>query len=40
VTAEKVDKLIDHALEEDDMDNDGMVSWEEFMTSLKYHEKV
>ncbi|KAG0251212.1 hypothetical protein BG011_007788 [Mortierella polycephala] len=30
--------MIDHVIEEDDTDNDGKISWEEYLISQKYHE--
>ncbi|KAF9582354.1 hypothetical protein BGW38_000307 [Lunasporangiospora selenospora] len=30
--------MIDHVIEEDDIDNDGKISWEEYLISQKYHE--
>ncbi|KAJ3413684.1 hypothetical protein HDV05_007672 [Chytridiales sp. JEL 0842] len=35
-----VEKLIDHALEEDDYDNDGMISWAEYLQSQKKHKQM
>lgn len=32
--------MIDHALHEDDSDNDGKISWEEYLESQKYHHKL
>jgi hypothetical protein len=34
-----VEHLIDKALEEDDTDNDGMISWMEYIFSEKNHSK-
>ncbi|GJJ77639.1 hypothetical protein EMPS_09998 [Entomortierella parvispora] len=30
--------MIDHVIAEDDTDNDGKISWEEYLISQKYHE--
>ncbi|CAG8617237.1 9982_t:CDS:2 [Dentiscutata erythropus] len=35
---DEIVEMIDHALLEDDMDNDGRISWEEYLLSQKYHE--
>ncbi|CAG8766156.1 29656_t:CDS:2 [Gigaspora margarita] len=35
---EEIIEMIDHALLEDDMDNDGKISWEEYLLSQTYHE--
>lgn len=32
--------LIDHALMEDDTDNDGYLSWEEYLASQQYHHQM
>ncbi|KAJ3327676.1 hypothetical protein HDU76_011343 [Blyttiomyces sp. JEL0837] len=36
----ELEELIDHALEEDDLDNDGMVSWAEYLQSQKGHRQM
>ncbi|KAF9985997.1 hypothetical protein BGZ65_009132 [Modicella reniformis] len=38
VPLEKMLDMIDHVIEEDDIDNDGKISWEEYLISQKYHE--
>ncbi|KAF9356608.1 hypothetical protein BGX26_004998 [Mortierella sp. AD094] len=35
---EKMHNMIDHVIEEDDTNNDGKISWEEYLISQKYHE--
>ncbi|KAH6568659.1 hypothetical protein BASA50_008015 [Batrachochytrium salamandrivorans] len=35
-----LETMIDHALIEDDTDNDGMISWEEYLESQSYHHKL
>ncbi|KAJ3370721.1 hypothetical protein HDU91_005956 [Kappamyces sp. JEL0680] len=32
--------MIDHALDEDDTNNDGKISWEEYLASQSYHHKL
>ncbi|KAI8833372.1 hypothetical protein BC829DRAFT_407862 [Chytridium lagenaria] len=39
VTLEEVEGLVDHVLDEDDLDNDGMISWEEYLMSQKAHHQ-
>ncbi|KAJ3213986.1 hypothetical protein HDU67_002245 [Dinochytrium kinnereticum] len=39
VTLKEIESLIDHVLEEDDLDNDGMISWEEYLQSQKAHNQ-
>ncbi|KAJ3096374.1 hypothetical protein HDU97_005943 [Phlyctochytrium planicorne] len=39
LTIKEVESLIDHILEEDDGDNDGMISWEEYLQSQKAHHQ-
>uniref|UniRef100_A0A1D1XDQ8 Multiple coagulation factor deficiency protein 2 n=1 Tax=Anthurium amnicola TaxID=1678845 RepID=A0A1D1XDQ8_9ARAE len=36
---DEIIELIDHVLLEDDMNNDGKISWEEYLLSQSYHEK-
>ncbi|KAI8612774.1 hypothetical protein BC830DRAFT_1135197 [Chytriomyces sp. MP71] len=33
-------KLVDTVLDMDDTDNDGMISWEEYYSSQKYHHQL
>ncbi|KND05077.1 uncharacterized protein SPPG_00752 [Spizellomyces punctatus DAOM BR117] len=33
-----LEEMIDHALEEDDTDGDGKISWEEYLASQLYHD--
>jgi hypothetical protein len=40
LTLSDVEKMIDHALEEDDYDNDGMISWAEYLESQKKHKQM
>lgn len=35
-----VEKVVDETLEEDDVDGDGKISWEEYLASIKYHQKA
>ncbi|KAF9913834.1 hypothetical protein BX616_009484 [Lobosporangium transversale] len=35
---EKMIEMIDHVIAEDDINNDGKISWEEYLISQKYHE--
>ncbi|CAI2165832.1 7040_t:CDS:2 [Funneliformis geosporum] len=35
---EEIIEMIDHVLLEDDMDNDGKISWEEYLLSQTYHQ--
>ncbi|KAJ3115501.1 hypothetical protein HDU96_000535 [Phlyctochytrium bullatum] len=39
LTLKDVEELIDHVLDEDDVDNDGMISWEEYLESQKSHNQ-
>ena len=32
--------MIDEALMEDDVSNDGKISWEEYLASQQYHQKL
>ncbi|KAF9364579.1 hypothetical protein BGX34_001126 [Mortierella sp. NVP85] len=38
VTLQQMIDMIDHVIEEDDTDNDGKISWGEYLISQKYHE--
>ncbi|KAF9110269.1 hypothetical protein BGX27_006587 [Mortierella sp. AM989] len=38
LTLKQMTDMIDHVIAEDDTDNDGRVSWEEYLISQKYHE--
>ncbi|GES94301.1 multiple coagulation factor deficiency protein 2-like [Rhizophagus clarus] len=35
---EEIVEMIDHVLLEDDMNNDGKISWEEYLLSQSYHQ--
>ncbi|KAI9302888.1 hypothetical protein BJ944DRAFT_166420 [Cunninghamella echinulata] len=37
VSLEDITSMVDHVLEEDDLDGDGKISWEEYMQSQLYH---
>ncbi|ORX52705.1 hypothetical protein DM01DRAFT_1268933, partial [Hesseltinella vesiculosa] len=37
VSLEDITAMVDHVLEEDDLDGDGRISWEEYMQSQLYH---
>ncbi|KAI8823546.1 uncharacterized protein EV422DRAFT_359848 [Fimicolochytrium jonesii] len=37
---EEVESMIDHTLLEDDIDGDGKISWDEYLASQFYHQKV
>ena len=32
--------MIDNAMMEDDLNNDGKISWEEYLASQQYHHKL
>ncbi|KAI8891095.1 hypothetical protein K501DRAFT_144539, partial [Backusella circina FSU 941] len=34
---EEVTEMIDHVLEEDDLNGDGLISWDEYLQSQLYH---
>ncbi|KAG0221058.1 hypothetical protein B0O80DRAFT_496132 [Mortierella sp. GBAus27b] len=38
LTLKQMLDMIDHVIAEDDTDNDGKISWEEYLISQKYHE--
>ncbi|TPX69299.1 hypothetical protein SpCBS45565_g02548 [Spizellomyces sp. 'palustris'] len=38
LSVKDLEEMIDHALEEDDTDGDGKISWEEYLTSQLYHD--
>lgn len=38
LTLKDVEEMVDHALEEDDRNGDGKISWEEYLASQLYHE--
>ncbi|CAG8646741.1 3204_t:CDS:2, partial [Scutellospora calospora] len=38
LTIEEIVEMIDHVLLEDDMNNDGKISWDEYLLSQTYHE--
>ncbi|KAI1313374.1 hypothetical protein EDD11_002684 [Mortierella claussenii] len=38
LTLQQLVDMIDHVIAEDDTDNDGKISWEEYLISQKYHE--
>ena len=33
----ELEEMIDHALHEDDINNDGMIDWPEYLASQQYH---
>ncbi|KAI8922935.1 hypothetical protein BC831DRAFT_473603 [Entophlyctis helioformis] len=35
-----LETMIDHALAEDDVNNDGMISWAEYLESAAYHRRL
>ncbi|KAI8372773.1 uncharacterized protein BYT42DRAFT_536228 [Radiomyces spectabilis] len=37
ISLEEVTEMVDHVLEEDDLDGDGRISWEEYIQSQLYH---
>ncbi|KAI9312706.1 hypothetical protein BX666DRAFT_815411 [Dichotomocladium elegans] len=37
VSLEEVTDMVDHVLEEDDINGDGLISWEEYLQSQLYH---
>ncbi|CAO3692021.1 unnamed protein product [Umbelopsis ramanniana] len=37
VSLEEVTEMVDHVLEEDDLNGDGLISWEEYLESQMYH---
>ncbi|KAG9296396.1 hypothetical protein G9A89_014988 [Geosiphon pyriformis] len=39
LTLTEINEMTDHVFLEDDMDNDGRISWQEYLLSQKYHEK-
>ncbi|KAJ3156872.1 hypothetical protein HDU86_003407 [Geranomyces michiganensis] len=38
LTVADLEEYVDHALKDDDIDNDGLVSWEEYLASQLYHD--
>ena len=38
VSLAEFEEMADHALLEDDLNNDGAIDWEEYLTSQSYHE--
>ncbi|KAI8891937.1 hypothetical protein BC833DRAFT_613009 [Globomyces pollinis-pini] len=40
LTLEDLSAMVDHALLEDDKDNDGKISWDEYLESQKYHHNL
>ncbi|GAB5590291.1 hypothetical protein Unana1_05191 [Umbelopsis nana] len=37
VSLDEVTDMVDHVLEEDDLNGDGLISWEEYLESQMYH---
>ncbi|KAI9248483.1 hypothetical protein BDA99DRAFT_446161 [Phascolomyces articulosus] len=37
VSLDEVTDMVDHVLEEDDLNGDGLISWEEYLQSQLYH---
>ncbi|ORY98137.1 hypothetical protein BCR43DRAFT_438160 [Syncephalastrum racemosum] len=37
VSLDEVTEMVDHVLEEDDLNGDGLISWDEYMASQLYH---
>ncbi|KAI8076686.1 uncharacterized protein B0P05DRAFT_492686 [Gilbertella persicaria] len=37
LSLEEVTEMVDHVLEEDDLDGDGLISWSEYLESQNYH---
>jgi hypothetical protein len=40
IRKEDMEFMIDHALMEDDKDNDGKISWSEYLESQNYHHQL
>ncbi|KAL2919734.1 hypothetical protein HK105_200649 [Polyrhizophydium stewartii] len=40
VNMDDLETMIDHALAEDDLDNDGKISWDEYLESQSYHRNL
>ncbi len=40
MSLDEVERVIDGTLSEDDVDNDGKISWEEYLASIKYRESI
>ncbi|KAL9540928.1 hypothetical protein MBANPS3_009415 [Mucor bainieri] len=38
LSLEEVTEMVDHVLEEDDLDGDGRISWSEYLESQSYHQ--
>ncbi|KAJ3137346.1 hypothetical protein HDU90_002133 [Geranomyces variabilis] len=38
LTVADLEEYVDHALKDDDIDNDGLISWEEYLASQLYHD--
>ncbi|KAI9020823.1 hypothetical protein CLU79DRAFT_219563 [Phycomyces nitens] len=37
ISLEEVTEMVDHVLEEDDINGDGLISWDEYLQSQLYH---
>ncbi|KAI7865423.1 hypothetical protein BDF14DRAFT_1825318 [Spinellus fusiger] len=37
ISLDELTEVVDHVLEEDDMNGDGLISWEEYLQSQLYH---
>ncbi|CAM0141984.1 hypothetical protein VKS41_004313 [Umbelopsis sp. WA50703] len=40
ISLDEVTEMVDHVLEEDDLNGDGLISWEEYLESQTYHGAV
>lgn len=40
VSLKDVEEMVDHVLAEDDLDNDGTISWEEYLASEEQHHEL
>ncbi|KAG0740214.1 hypothetical protein G6F57_008201 [Rhizopus arrhizus] len=40
ISLEEVSEMIDHVLEEDDLNGDGLISWSEYLESQSYHHQA
>ncbi|KAI9355577.1 hypothetical protein BD770DRAFT_323799 [Pilaira anomala] len=38
IPLDEVNEMVDHVLEEDDKNGDGLISWSEYLESQLYHE--
>ncbi|GAA5812375.1 hypothetical protein MFLAVUS_005827 [Mucor flavus] len=39
LSLDEVTEMVDHVLEEDDLDGDGLISWSEYLESQQYHQE-